>query len=263
MTHADAPVLLTKTGPVAEIRFNRPDRLNALGVALANGFADAVDAVLEDADVRVIILSSEGRAFMAGGDLKHLNDAADKAAAARELIDPVHRALKKLAQAPQITLASIKGAAAGAGMSLALGADLAIAADDAVFNMAYARVAAPPDCGGSWALPRLVGTRKALEIALLSDAINAADALRLGLVNRVVPAADLDREVAALAARLAAGAPIALGRTKALIRQSLETPLGAQLDAERESFAACAMTADFSEALSAFLGKRKPVFEGR
>lgn len=257
------PIVVASAGGVAEIRFNRPERLNALDVDLARAFEAAAARVTADPDVRVVVVSSAGRAFVAGGDLAHFHRAADKPAAAAELIDPIHAGLKALARSPQIVICSLKGAVAGAGMSLALGLDLAIAADDATFNLAYARVAASPDCGGSWALPRLVGYRRALEIALLSETIDAAEALRLGLVNRVVPRADLEAETAKLAARLAAGPAVAQGNIKSLMRLSLDRDHAAQLDAEARAFGECAATADFTEAVNAFLGKRKPQFIGR
>lgn len=145
-------------------------------------------------------------------------------------------------------------------MSIAMMLDLAIAATDTVFNLAYARVAASPDCGASWALPRLVGYRKALEIALLSDDIDAINALAIGLVNWVVPRPSLEEETARIAARLAAGPATAQGHIKTLMRQSLDQTIRAQLDAESRTFAACATTADFTEAVDAFLSKRRPVF---
>mgnify|MGYP002622210113 CR=1 FL=1 len=154
-------------------------------------------------------------------------------------------------------------AVAGAGVSIATNLDLAIAAQDTVFNLAYARIGASPDCGASFSLPRLVGLRRALEIALLSEDIGAAEALALGLVNRVVPAAELEAETARLAARLAAGAPAAQGRIKRLMRQSLERDLQTQLDAEARAFAECAATEDFAGAVAAFLERRAPHFNGR
>ena len=258
---SDAIIVAIADG-VAELRFNRPDRLNVLDVELAKAFDAAVARAIADAGVRVIIISSEGRAFVADGDLAHFRRAEDKAAAA-QLIDPIHGALKQLAAAPQIVIGSLKGAVAGGGMSLALGLDLLVAADDVTFNFAYARVAASPDCGGSWALPRLVGYRRALEIALLSETINASDALQLGLVNRVVPRAELEQETARLAARLASQSAMSSAKIKALMRLSLDRTHAEQLDAEAAGFAACASTADFAEAVEAFFEKRKPNFTGR
>lgn len=263
MSETTQPVLYRQEAGIAEIRFNRPERLNALDPAVAAGFGAAVDRALGDDGARVILVSAEGRAFVAGGDLGYFHQSADRPAAAARLIGPIHDALKKLAASPKITLGSLKGAVAGGGMSIALSLDLAVAADNATFNLAYGRIGASPDCGGSWALPRLVGTRKALEIALLSGTIDAAEALRLGLVNRVVPLADLENESRCLAARLAMGAPIAQARIKALLRTSLNRTFEEQLDLEAENFAACSQTADFGEAIAAFVEKRKPEFRGR
>lgn len=200
---------------------------------------------------------------MAGGDLTLFRDAADKSKAARTLIDTVHGSLKRLAVAPHIVIASVHGAVAGAGMSLALGADLVVASDDASFNMSYVKVAAPPDCGGIWSLVRQVGTRRALEIALLAEPVDVEKAFQIGLVNRVVPSTHLESETMKLATRIAAGPSIAQGWTKRLARTSFEHTLPDQLDLESDAFAECAGTHDFAEGLEAFFTKRKPVFEGR
>ncbi len=263
MADKEAAVIYRAGHGVGEIRFNRPARLNVLDVETARGFRDAVDRALDDDAVRVVLVSAEGKAFVAGGDLSYFQASADKAAAAFDLIDPIHSALKRLARSPKISVASLKGAVAGAGMSIALDLDLAIAADNCRFNLAYSAIGASPDCGGSWALPRLVGLRRAMEIALLGEAIAAEEALRLGLVNRVVPIDALETETQALAARLARGAPIAAGEIKSLLRAGLGRTFEAQLDAEGESFARCAVTQDFSDAVEAFLEKRKPQFRGR
>ena len=160
-------------------------------------------------------------------------------------------------------IASLQGAVAGGSMSLALSADLAIAAEDASFNLAYTRIGASCDLSSSWHLPRLVGLRRAMEIALLSETIDAAEALRLGLVNRVVAADRLEEETMALARRLAEGPTLAYGRLKRLLRRSFESDLAGQLDAEREAFCASTGTRDFAEGVAAFFGRRKPSFEGR
>lgn len=248
---------------VAEIRFNRPEQMNALDAETAQGFRDAALAVVVEPEARCIVLAAEGRAFMAGGDLSRFHQSDDPHAALLEVVNPVHEALKALQTARQVVLCSVQGAAAGAGMAVALGADLCLTADDAAFTFAYNRVGAPGDCGATWGLPRLVGMRKAMEIALLSGPIPAADALRLGMVNRVVPLADLTAETAAMARRLADGPPLAQARIKALMRNSGETGYAAQLDAEAEAFGACARPQDFAEALSAFFEKRKPRFTGQ
>lgn len=261
---SDAPVLLSVQDGIAEIRFNRPATLNAIDVASAKAFRDAAEAVAGDAAVRVIMLTAAGRAFVAGGDLGYFRAAGEHAPkAARTLIYPIHAAISALATARQPVLASLHGAVAGAGMSIALAADLAIAADDAVFNMAYAKVANSPDCSASWTLPRLVGLRKAMEIMLLSDSFDAAEALRLNLVNRVVPLAELETETVRLARRLADSAPLAMQSIKRLLRESGSRRLADQLDEEAAQFSGNAGSADFREALDAFFEKRRPKFEGR
>lgn len=258
-----ASVLYSSRDGVAEIRFSRPDRLNVIDLATATAFARAVDQALGDASNRVIVIAAEGRAFVAGGDLGYFREASNRRNASADLIAPMHGALERLGAASQITIGSLKGAVAGGGMSLALGLDLLVAADDTLFNLAYGRIGASPDCGGSWALPRLVGFRKALEIALLSDSIGAEEALRLGLVNRVVPLDDLERETGKMALRLANGPSLAYGRIKSLMRRSLGDSYRDHLALEAQNFADCSMTEDFAEALDAFFEKRKPVFSGR
>lgn len=261
---SQAPVLLTVDDGTAEVRFNRPEVLNAIDVATASAFADAVEAAVVDPAVRVILLSGAGRAFVAGGDLAYFRDAGERAPeAARELIAPIHRAVSRLHEAPQPSVACLQGAVAGAGMSLALATDLAVAADDVAFNLAYVRVGATPDCSASWTLPRLVGLRKAMELALLADTVRAEEALRLGLVNRVVPRAELAEEGRRLARRLAEAAPLAVQGIKRLVCDSLGRSLDEQLAAEEEAFVRGAGTRDFREALAAFFEKRVPRFEGR
>lgn len=254
----DAPILVEMSAGVGRIIFNRPAAMNAIDVATAEAFRDGVGALLGDG-ARVIVMTGTGRAFVAGGDLAAFRETDDRAAFARRLITPIHDGLAALAAAPAISIAAVNGAAAGAGMSLALAADLCIAAEGASFTTAYARVAAPGDCGLTWALPQALGPRKALELMLLSPTLSAAEALSLGLVNRVVAERALEPETDALAARLAAGPVAAIARIKALIRQPARN-YGAHLDAERAGFADCADTDDFAEAVEAFFARRKSSF---
>ena len=260
----NAPVLLDREGGVARLRLNRPTVLNALDEATALAFLAAVRAVADDASVRVLVISGNGRGFMAGGDLGRFQADPDRGAdIARAIIGPLHDALLRLQALPIPVLASVHGPVAGAGMSLAMATDLCIAADDAKFTLAYARIGASPDGSGSYYLTRLVGLRRAMEIALLAETIDAAEALRLGLVNRVVPAADLAAETDALAERLANGPTTAYGRIKGLLHRSSTADLADQLAAEEESFAALAGTEDFREGIAAFFGKRGACFHGR
>lgn len=263
MTEQVSPVTFSVADGIGRIRLNRPESLNAMDIEVASGFLGAVTALATDDAVRVIVLEAEGRSFMAGGDLGYFKTADDRGTAARVLIETVHRAILQLSAAPQITIAAVQGAAAGGGMSLALNFDLVVAADDALFNAAYGRIGTTPDCGGSWILPRLVGPRKAMEIALLCDNIAASEALRLGMVNRVVPRDRLQTEVEALARRLAAGAPIAQRNVKRLLSSADANTLEQQLAAEVDSFAECAATDDFGGAIAAFFEKKPYRFEGR
>jgi len=194
--------------------------------------------------------------------LNRTRHASRAAATAHELIGSLHEAVVLLANINAPVIASLHGAVAGGSLSLSLACDLAIAADTARFNLAYANIGASCDVSGSWNLPRLVGLRNAMQIALLSETFDAAEALRLGLVNRVVPADRLHEETMALARRLAAGPTQAYGRMKRLMRQSFETDLATQLDAERENFKASTQTDDFKAGISAFLAKRPALFKG-
>ena len=262
-TDSNLPVLLSLDRGIARIRFNRPSALNAIDVAMAEHLLVAVKRLQAAGGARVVVLSGEGRAFMGGGDLRAFHDdIAHAPDTARAIIDPVNEALLLLAEGDAPVIASLHGAVAGGGMSLALGADLAIAADDVKLSMAYSRIGASIDCGGSWHLPRLVGQRRAMEIALLSDPIDAPTALALGLVNRVVAAADREAETLAWAERLAQGPTHAFGRIRKLLRTSHRATLGEQLRAERDAFVQGAATPDFAEGLASFFAKRPPAFDG-
>ncbi len=259
-----APVLLTQQEGVAEIRLNRPDSMNALDVATAEAFRDAVGRATGSADTRVILIRGAGDNFLAGGDLSAMWQAGEAAPTVVDaIIAPMHEAMEMLDAAPQPSVASLQGAVAGAGVSIALATDLAIAADNVRFNLAYINIGAVPDCSGSWSLPRVVGLRKALEIALLGETLPVEEAARLGMVNRIVPLDSLGDETGRLARRLAAGPPRAQAITRRLMRDSLSRDLPEQLAAEHRGFRECAATEDFRRALDAFFHKRKPEFRGR
>jgi 2-(1,2-epoxy-1,2-dihydrophenyl)acetyl-CoA isomerase len=258
------PVRLSIEDGIARLRFDRPGTLNAIDQEMAAAFRDAVKEMLAHGRARVVVLSGEGRAFMAGGDLQAFHcDLPSAPITAGRIIDPLHEAVAALAEAPMPVIAAVQGAVAGAGMSVALGADLVVAADNVRFVPAYVGVGTSPDGGGTWALVRLVGLRRALEISLLGEPIDAASALQLGLVSRVVPATELACATDELARRLAAGPTRALGRTRRLLREAQGSGLREHLRAERESFAACAGSQDFAEGLDAFFEKRAPRFTGR
>jgi 2-(1,2-epoxy-1,2-dihydrophenyl)acetyl-CoA isomerase len=257
----DPPVVFQREGSVARIRFNRPQALNAADASLAQAFRAACRSIEKDPAVRVVILSGEGRAFMAGGDIAQFREGPQSISSS--LIEPMHEGLLILTNLNAAVIASVHGAVAGGGMSLALACDFVIAAEKTRFSFAYLDLGTSCDLGASWTLPRLVGLRRALDIAMSSEAIDASAALRLGLINRVVPAADLGEETQRFATRLSCAAPLALGTVKRLMRQSFDRDLPSQLDLERDGFKACAETDDFREGVSAFLEKRRAAFQGR
>ena len=256
-----APLLVTRQGAVATLRFNRPAAMNALDLPTALALRDAVQAISQDPAVRAVLLQGSGRAFVAGGDLAALR--ADPVQGAQDLLGPLNETLLLLQGLNAPVIAQVHGAAAGAGLSLMLMCDFVLAAEGTKFNLAYINLGTSCDVGASWALPRIVGVRQALEIALLGEAFTADDALRLGLVNRVVPGAELDSATAALAQRLASGPTLAYGAMKRLMRASMDHSLPEQLAAEKDAFVHCAGTEDFRAGVEAFHQRQSPQFVGR
>lgn len=257
MTH---PLLFSRADGIATLQFNRPAQLNALDVPTAQALLAAVQEIAADRSVRAVLLKGAGRAFVAGGDLATLQ--ANPVQGARDLLEPLNAAVTLLHGLDAPVIAQVHGAAAGAGLSLMLMCDFVLAAEGTKFNLAYINLGTSCDVGASWALPRLVGLRQALEIALLGEGFDAAEALRLGLINRVLPAAELDTAAQALAQRIASGPTVAYGQMRRLLRDSLTRDLPAQLQAEAQAFLACAKTPDFSEGVAAFLAKRPAQFTG-
>ncbi len=260
-------VVVTREGAIAFLTLNRPAALNALDIGMTMALSEATSLLESDEAVRCVVLRGAGEHFMAGGDIKHFHKGLEDPPAQRRqqferMIGEVHASVIRLRRMPKPVVASVRGAVAGFGLSLMNACDLAIAADNAYFTLAYCHIGTTPDGGGTYGLPRLVGLKQAMEIALLGDRFDAARALSLGLVNSVVPAADLEAETLALARRLAKGPTLAYGRTKRLINESLNHGLTGQLLAEQDSFAASALTADFAEGVRAFVEKRKPHFRG-
>jgi 2-(1,2-epoxy-1,2-dihydrophenyl)acetyl-CoA isomerase len=261
MNNIDPPVVLRREGAVAWLVLNRPANLNAIDIPSAEAFLACCVEIVADPGIRAVVLEGEGKTFGVGGDLEVLRT--DSAATASVLIEPLHRAIKLLAEINAPVIASLHGNVAGGSLSLSMACDLAVAADTARFNLAYINIGASCDASGSWNLPRLVGLRNAMAIALMGETLDAQEALRMGLVNRVVPAVELKQATDALAHRLAAGPTLAIGRMKRLMRRSFDNDLAAQLDLERENFCASAATADFAEGLDAFFSKRAPKYHGR
>ena len=257
------PILLRKEGAVAVITLNRPEVLNALSMEMAQLLCEVCWQVEADASVRAVLVHGAGKGFQAGGDIASFQREIDNIKAhAGRMIDTYHIAVSTLVRMQKPVIGQLHGAVAGAGLSLALNLDLAIAAEGTMFTLAYANLGTSPDGGSTYFLPRIVGRRRAMEIALLSDRFDAAKALDFGLINRVVPADQLANEAMELATKLAAGPTQAYGRTKDLIDRSFDSSLSDQLEAERVNFVRSTTTKDFREGVDAFVNKRRPNFTG-
>lgn len=257
-------ILFEQHGSIGTMTFNRPAVYNAMNDELILALRDVTTRILEANTLRALVLKGAGKAFLAGGDVSLFHRERDTIAdGAKALGDAMHVAIKNLRNMPFPVIAQIHGACAGAGLSFAMACDFAIAAEGTQFNTAYARIGLSPDGGSTFFLPRYVGMKKALELIMLADMVDAQTAATLGIVNRVVAAERLDAEVGALAARLAAGPTQAFARAKKLVNQSYMTPIDRQLDDEIALFVECARTGDFKEGVSAFVEKRKPDFHGR
>lgn len=256
------PLTLQIASGRANIVFDRPQALNAINQDCARAFNDAI-AQIREAGVRVLTISGNGRSFMAGGDLAAFRDSDDRAAEAEAIIAPMNEALSELASSDILSIALLQGPVAGAGVSLALATDFALAADTTSLNFAYLKIGAPADCGITWTLPRHVGLRRAAWIAIEGSTVPAAQALEWGLVNRVVPADTLQDEGDKFAARLASLAPGAVASLKRLLRDSFGQDFATALEAEKQAFKTAAATDDFAEAISAFFEKRPAQFRGK
>jgi len=258
-------VLYEVRAQVAHLTLNRPQSLNALNLDMIEGLRLATARAEVDPTVRAILIAGAGEHFMAGGDLKWFREQLALPATERQplferTISDVHQTTLQLRRCGKPVVAAVRGAVAGFGLSLMLAADLALAAEQAYFTLAYCNIALSPDGGATWSLPRTVGLKRAAEIALLGDRFDARQALDWGLVNRVVAEADLLPQAEALAVRLAAGPAEALAHTKRLLNASLDHSLAEQLHAEQRAFAACGVDPDFGEGLAAFFEKRRPAF---
>lgn len=248
---------------VGYLTLNRPEALNAIDIPTAEAIRDAT-ADLAARDLRCLVLRGAGRAFVAGGDVKRFADDFTRSADVIDaLLDCLHPAILALQALDAPVVASVHGAVAGAGLSLMAGADLIVAAESTRFLMAYDRIGAAPDCGGTWFLPRRLGRANAARLMLLGETWDADRALAAGLVDRVVPDADLAAATAELAAQLAARPTRALGAWKRLTAAAFATPLAQHLEAERAAFRTATGTKDFREGVTAFLARREPAFTGR
>jgi 2-(1,2-epoxy-1,2-dihydrophenyl)acetyl-CoA isomerase len=271
---SDEHLLTERRDGVLYLTMNRPDKLNALSDAMVSGLIEHLTSAATDKSVGCVVLTGAGRGFCSGGDIGGMrarNEAAGAAANAEPatLEDSVARLRRGMESSAllhdiaKVTIAAVNGAAAGAGMSLALAADIRIASDAARFGTAFARVGFGGDYGGTWFLTQLVGSAKARELYFTADIINAEEALRLGIANRVVPAASFKEDVHALAKKIAAGPQIAYTYMKSNLNSAQHCDLRTLLDREAWGQTLTGRTQDHREAVKAFLEKREPKFTGR
>ena len=250
---------------VCVITLNRPDSLNALNIEVATELQAAIRSAL-DSHMRAIVLTGAGRAFSAGGDLREMEAIGNRDGRIEAFFDEPLRVLNEtvllIREAPVPLIAAVNGVASGGGCSLALACDLVVAAESARFNQAFIKIGLTPDCGSTFVLPRLIGWKRAAELMFTGDLISAPQAQEMGLINSVVPDAELMDRTLSLAERLAAAPTAAIARIKKLLEASATNDCRSQLELEREAQLESGKTQDFIEGVSAFLEKRPPRFTG-
>jgi len=264
-------LLCEVTDHVATITMNRPEKRNALGDQMTPALREILLATETDPDVRVVVLTGSGEAFCAGGDVSGMGDNLGGGNTAGRSIDDMVRGLQHAQESVSLrlfdfakpTIAALPGAAAGAGMSIALACDLRIAADSAVLVPAFGRIGLSGDFGGSWLLSRHIGPGRAKEVYFTGRRIDATEAQALGLFNRVVPFADLREQTAELAGQLAQNAPIALRYMKENHNRAMTADLKTTMAMEADRMVRCMHTEDHKQAVQAFFAKTKPEFKGR
>jgi enoyl-CoA hydratase len=259
-------IIYQKHGNVAVIKLNRPEVLNAVRDRLWREMEEAVADVRQDASVRVLVFSGEGRAFSVGADIKELGQLQEEGVDLFEMrasVIRMQRLTKTLIEMPKPTLAAVNGYALGAGAELAVLCDIRIASDKAKFGFPEVKVGLFETNGVTHTLPRLVGLGKTKELMMTGDFIGAEEARRIGLVERVVPHEELMTEAMALATKIASNAPVAVSLVKACVNKGAQSDLDTALVYETEALMACAVTEDFKEGSLAFLENREPRFSGR
>jgi 2-(1,2-epoxy-1,2-dihydrophenyl)acetyl-CoA isomerase len=254
-------VILDVRDGVAHLTLDRPEAGNALDPGLIHAFRDAAESLEGRDDIGAVILSGAGKNFSVGGDLRFMHDAGDDVAdAVFGLASTMHAGIEALTSLDAPVISAVRGAAAGGGMSIAIAADLVLASKTASFTVAYTAIGFSTDGGASWTLPRLVGIRRAMELALLNERLSAERALELGIVTRVVPDDALDAEAEKLARRLADGPVGAHAAVKRLLRASSTATFSSQLAVEAHTIAGLSAAPDGREGVLAFLDKRAPHF---
>ena len=257
-------VQVERNGGVATVRMNRPERMNAYNEAMGAALLSGVSEAAADPSVRCVILTGTGKAFSAGGDVEAFAAFQDEGPGKfMGLAIGLHALIATLRRAPKPVVAAVNGVAAGAGFSMALACDVAVAASSARFTLGYQNIGLSPDGGMTFFLARTLGTQRAMEMTLFSKVLPAARAADWGLVQEIFPDAEFAAGVEALADRLASGPTLAYARAKELYNRALSQPLEAQLEEERQQISRSAGSRDFGEGIRAFLEKRPARFEGR
>lgn len=250
---------------VALVTLNRPAALNALTQAMGEEFVSAVGSAHERG-ARAIVLTGAGRAFCAGGDLREMQQFAEKEGRIEAFFDEplrlLHSCVLLIRRTPLPVIAAVNGAASGAGCNLALACDLVIASESAKFNQAFIKVGLTPDCGGTFILPRLVGWRRATAMMMTGEVVAARGALSMGMINEVVADEELMETAMRMAKRLATAPTAAIASIKELLDQSAVNDYGTQLELERQAQLQSGLTKDFREGVAAFIEKRPPRFTG-
>lgn len=257
-------IIFTKEGPIATIILNRPDNYNALNLSITNDIFKALEICGKDREIRVIVITGNGKSFCSGGDIKFFEEYAKTGPdePIRQLLDPLHRMILDIRQMPKPVLAAINGAVGGAGMSLALSCDLRIASTQARFKLAYTSLGLAPDGGCTLFLGLMVGFAKTCEMVFLDPVYDAEQALSLGLVHKIVEPDKFADATRQWAEQLAAGATRSFAAGKVNLNHAFLTLLERQLEVERRGVLDTSLTSDYQEGLEAFLTKRKAVFKG-
>lgn len=253
---------------VARLTVDRPEVRNALSAEIVQAMADFLERIEQDPEVRVVLITGGGDHFMAGGDVKNFSQVieapvAEVQASFRQRSVAAARLWLTLDRIPQPVVCMVRGSAAGAALSFVAGADLTICADNAVFVLAHVGIGLVADAATSYHLPRAIGLRKAKEMALLGEKMDAQQALAAGLVNRVVPLAELEAETEKLVCKLARGPAVSLAQSKRIMNASLANDMAAQIDLETDALGICGGSEDLREGVRAFVEKRRPDFKGK
>lgn len=259
-----AAVLLNRDHQVATLTFNRPQKMNAFNREMANQLEHVLAQIKSDPTIRAVVLKGAGEVFMAGSDIQEFNQELDyMTAEALSLMRHFNSSILALREMEKPVLAIVHGLVTGTGMSFMLAADLVLASEETQFSLGFCNIATPPAGGVSYSLPRLIGTKKAAELLFLSETFDADTALQYGLINWVVPQAELILTEQQMVDRLVHGPSLAFAQTKQLLNSAWQNKVTTQLELEAESFMRSVNSRDFKTAVRAFVNKRQPEFEGR